>query len=180
MLEIRMPISTLVSLTTTHGKMVIALYPEKAPETVANFLNYIDKKLFDGSSIFRIVTNENANQIEDKNTKITVVQAGIQPEHSKLLEGITHETTLQTGIEHLDGTISMARFEPGTADGSFFFCINDQPELNYGGKRYDDGLGFAAFGRITQGREVLGIIFQQAEAQEYLKKEITITSIVRC
>ena len=74
----------------------------------------------------------------------------------------------------------MARFEPGSADGSFFFCIKDQPELNFGGKRYDDGLGFAAFGQIIQGRDVLEQIFQKAENQEYLENEISITSITRC
>lgn len=74
----------------------------------------------------------------------------------------------------------MARFEPGTADGSFFFCINDQPELDHGGKRYDDGLGFAVFGQIIQGRDVLELIYQKAENQEYLENEITISSITRC
>ena len=73
----------------------------------------------------------------------------------------------------------MARFAPGTADGSFFFCINDQPELDFGGKRYDDGLGFAAFGQLISGREVLTQIYQCAEAQEYLTNPVAITSIVR-
>ncbi len=171
--------STLVSLKTPFGKIIITLCPDKAPITVSNFLKYVDKKLFDESSIFRIVTNENANQIEDKSVKITVVQAGLPPDHSKLLEDITHETTQQTGVRHLDGTISMARFESGTANGSFFFCIDDQPELDHGGKRYDDGLGFAAFGRISQGRDILELIFQQPEVKENLKNKITITSISR-
>jgi peptidyl-prolyl cis-trans isomerase A (cyclophilin A) len=100
--------------------------------------------------------------------------------HPNLLAGIAHETTKATGILHLDGTVSMARFELGTADGSFFFCVNNQPELNHGGKRYDDGLGFAAFGRITKGREILDLIYQKAEKQEYLENEIFINSITRC
>ncbi|SEK76368.1 peptidyl-prolyl cis-trans isomerase A (cyclophilin A) [Colwellia chukchiensis] len=169
-----------VLLQTPLGNITIKLFLQAAPITVTNFLHYVDKHLFDGSSIFRIVTDNNANQSEDANAKINVIQAGLPPEHPDLLAGIAHETTKETGISHLDGTISMARFEPGTADGSFFFCINNQPELDYGGRRYDDGLGFAAFGRITKGREVLDLIYQKAEQQEYLKDEITIIAITRC
>ncbi len=169
-----------VLITTALGSITIKLFLKEAPKTVTNFLNYVDNQLLDGSSIFRIVTDNNAGQVEDANAKINVIQAGLPPEHPKLLAGIAHETTEQTGIYHLDGTISMARFEPGTADGSFFFCVNDQPELNHGGKRYDDGLGFAAFGIITEGRDVLDLIYEKAEKQEYLENKIAIVSINRC
>jgi peptidyl-prolyl cis-trans isomerase A (cyclophilin A) len=169
-----------ILMKTSLGNITIKLFLKEAPITVANFLHYVDNHLFDDSSIFRIVTDNNAGQAEDANAKINVIQGGLPPEHSSLLAGIAHETTKETGISHLDGTISMARFEPGTADGSFFFCINDQPELNYGGKRYPDGLGFAAFGQITKGRDVLKLIYQKAEKQEYLENEITIVSITRC
>lgn len=169
-----------VLLRTQLGNITIKLFMQEAPITVTNFLEYVDSQLFNDSSIFRIVTNDNAEQAEDANAKINVIQAGLPPEHSSLLAGIPHETTKDTGLSHIDGTVSMARFEPGTADGSFFFCINDQPELNYGGKRYDDGLGFAAFGRITQGRDILELIYQKAENQEYLENEISILSISRC
>lgn len=168
-----------VLIETSLGNITLELFLDKAPITVKNFLKYVDNNLFDGSSIFRIVTDENAGQAEDANAKINVIQAGLPPEHPKLLAGIVHESTRETGIKHLDGTISMARFGPGTADGSFFICINDQPELNYGGKRYDDGLGFAAFGQITQGREILEKIYQKAEKQEYLNNQISIDSIKR-
>jgi peptidyl-prolyl cis-trans isomerase A (cyclophilin A) len=168
-----------VLLKTPLGDITIKLFLKEAPVTVTNFLKYVDNQLFDGSSIFRIVTNNNAEQEEDDNAKINVIQAGLPPGHQNLLAGIVHETTKETGIAHLDGTISMARFEPGTADGSFFFCINDQPELNYGGKRYNDGLGFAAFGRIIKGREILDLIYKKAESKEYLEHEIFINSIAR-
>jgi peptidyl-prolyl cis-trans isomerase A (cyclophilin A) len=169
-----------VLLQTPLGNITIKLFLKEAPITVTNFLHYVDNHLLDGSSIFRIVTDNNAGQAEDANAKINVIQAGLPPEHPSLLVGIAHETTKETGVSHLDGTISMARFEPGTADGSFFFCINEQPELNYGGKRYEDGLGFAAFGQITEGREVLDLIYQKAEKQEYLENEIAIISVTRC
>jgi peptidyl-prolyl cis-trans isomerase A (cyclophilin A) len=74
------------------------------------------------------------------------------------LPPIQQETTAQTGLKHLDGTISMARLEPGSATSEFFICVGDQPELDFGGKRYADGQGFAAFGRVTQGMEVVRAI----------------------
>jgi peptidyl-prolyl cis-trans isomerase A (cyclophilin A) len=175
-----MNINPSVLVHTPLGNITIKLFLKEAPITVTNFLHYVDNQLLDGSSVFRIVTDTNAGQAEDTNAKINIIQAGLPPEHPNLLAGIVHETTKETGISHLDGTISMARFKPGTADGSFFFCINNQPELNYGGKRYDDGLGFAAFGRISKGRDVLDLIYQKAEKQEYLENEITIISITRC
>lgn len=178
-----MAISTIntpkVTIETQVGPITVELYPDNAPLTVANFLNYTEQGLFDGSSIFRIVNETNSEQVEDANARIQVVQAGLPPEHSKLLPPITHETTEQTGILHEDGVIFMARFEPGTADGSFCFSIGDQPELNYGGKRYDDGLGFATFGRIIRGRDVLQTIYEMAEDQEYLQEEIAILKVYK-
>ena len=166
-----------VIIETQMGPITVELYPDKAPITVANFLNYTTQGLFDGSSIFRIVNKTNSEQEEDANARIQVVQAGLPPEHPKLLPPIAHETTEQTGIMHEDGVIFMARFEPGSADGSFCFSIGDQPELNYGGKRYADGLGFATFGRIIRGRDVLQSIYEMAEEREYLQEEIRILKV---
>lgn len=165
------------TIETSLGPIIIELYPQLAPLTVANFINYICLGLFDGSSIFRIVNEHNSEQVEDTQAKIQVVQAGLAPGNPKLLPPIPHESTELSGIVHEDGVISMARFEPGTADGSFFFCIGDQPELNYGGKRYSDGLGFAAFGRIISGRRILQNIYELAEDREYLQQEIAILKV---
>lgn len=167
----------LICITTSLGEITAELFIDKAPITVNNFLTYVAQQRFDDSSIFRIVNETNPEQAEDYNAKIQVVQCGIMPEESNLLPPIAHESTQQTGLKHLDGTLSMARFAPGTADGSFFFCINDQPELNFGGKRYDDGLGFAAFGQLRTGREVLDSIYHCAEDKEYLRSPIPILSI---
>ncbi len=119
-----------VEIVTECGVLQLLLFADKAPITVRNFLNYTERQLFDNSSFFRIVNELNAEQPEDDNAAIQVVQGGLPPEHSSLLPPIAHETTAETGLLHLDGTISMARFAPGSADGSFFFCIGDQPELN--------------------------------------------------
>lgn len=166
-----------IEIKTELGEIGVELFAKQAHSTVSNFLRYVNKQLFDNSSFFRIVNESNAEQPEDDNAPIQVIQGGLPPESKLLLNPIEHESTQETGILHLDGTISMARFDPGTADGSFFFCIGDQPELNFGGKRYNDGLGFAAFGRITSGKDILQKIYERAENREYLKDEVQILSI---
>jgi peptidyl-prolyl cis-trans isomerase A (cyclophilin A) len=91
------------------------------------------------------------------------------------LPPIAHETTTQTGILHKDGVISMARLEPGTATSEFFICVGDQPELDFGGKRNPDGQGFAAFGRVIKGMEVVRRIQQQPDKKQFLDPVIKIT-----
>ena len=90
------------------------------------------------------------------------------------------ETTKQTGLHHTNGTISMARGAPASATSSFFICINDQPSLDFGGKRNPDGQGFAAFGKVTKGMDVVKKIQQLYPDQgQYFKPPVTIISIDR-
>jgi peptidyl-prolyl cis-trans isomerase A (cyclophilin A) len=96
---------------------------------------------------------------EQNNIKIEVIQGGMQLEDEDLpFEAITHESTQATGIKHLDGVISMARGAPGTAASEFFICVNGQPELDFGGQRNPDELGFAAFGKVVDGMDVVRAI----------------------
>jgi peptidyl-prolyl cis-trans isomerase A (cyclophilin A) len=162
-------------IKTSMGNIRIELYAEKAPVTVANFLKYVDNQLYDGSSFFRVCTPEN----EKKRTiKIQVVQGGDVPE-GKELAPIPMETTQQTGIHHLNGTLSMARDTPNSATSSFSICINDQPELDFAGKRNPDGQGFAAFGRVTKGMKVARKIQAQKDKDQYLINPVKIFSIRR-
>ena len=163
-------------IKTSLGEISIELYPKKAPVTVANFLRYVDAHLFDSSSFFRAVRLDNQpNNI----IKIEVIQGGIQ-DSTKDLAPISIETTQQTGLLHKNGTISMARGKPNTATGSFFICINDQPSLDFGGKRNPDGQGFAAFGKVTKGMEIVNKIQQlYPEQGQYFKPKVTILSITR-
>ena len=95
--------------------------------------------------------------------KIEVIQGGLELESTDLpFEAIRHESTQITGIKHLDGVISMARGGPGTAASEFFICINDQPELDFGGQRNPDEQGFAAFGKVVDGMEVVRRIQEMA------------------
>ena len=138
-------------ITTSEGEIQLRVYPDKAPVTAANFLRYVEAGLYDGSTFFRVVTQENQ---PDNQVKIEVIQGGDVAEE-KCFPPIVLETTKATGLKHRDGTISMARDTPGTATSSFFICIGDQPELDFGGRRNPDGQGFAAFGRVVSGMDVI-------------------------
>jgi peptidyl-prolyl cis-trans isomerase A (cyclophilin A) len=153
----------------------VELYPEKAPITVANFLKYVDQKLYDGTNFFRVCTQENE---KERTIKIEVIQGGDVPE-VKQFEPIPIETTSQTGLRHGDGVLSMARDTPNSATSSFFICIGNQPELDFAGKRNPDGQGFAAFGKVTKGMKVVRKIQAQKEKDQYLLNPVTINSISR-
>lgn len=164
-----------VIISTELGDITIELYPDKAPVTVANFIRYIEENRFKGATFYRVVTQDNQ---PDNDVKIEVIQGGLfEDNHPQALPPIKHETTQQTGIRHLDGTISMARYGPGTATSEFFICIGNQPSLDYGGNRNTDGQGFAAFGRVVKGMDVVKKIQQQPEKEQYLKPRIKILEI---
>jgi peptidyl-prolyl cis-trans isomerase A (cyclophilin A) len=163
-------------INTELGSITVDLYPRKAPLTVANFLKYVDAHLYDGSSFFRSVTLN--NQPKDS-VKIEVIQGG-NVDSLKDFPPIVLETTAQTGLRHKDGAISMARGGPNTATSSFFICINDQPSLDYGGKRNKDGQGFAAYGQVRKGMDVVRKIQQLYPDQgQYFQPPVKIISVVR-
>lgn len=139
-----------VTVSTDLGAIVIELYPDKAPISVANFLAYADRHLLDGGSFYRTVGPWNDNNP----ATISVIQGGLNRDDGPL-PSIIHETTKVTGLRHTDGVISMARDAPGTAGSEFFICIDDNPALDFGGARNPDGQGFAAFGRVVEGMDVV-------------------------
>ena len=112
--------------------------------------------------------------------KIEVIQGGVNRETGDLsTDYIPHETTRATGLQHRNGTLSMAREAPGTANTEIFICVGAQPELDFGGKRNPDGKGFAAFGRVTSGMHVVRKIQAQKDEQQYLKAPVPILNIRR-
>lgn len=139
-----------IRMTTSQGDIDIELYLDKAPVTAGNFLRLVDDGHLDGGTFYRVVTYENDNG----KPKIEVIQGGLGDRESPF-EPIDHETTEQTGILHKDGVISMARGDVGTASSEFFICIGDQPGLDYGETRNPDRQGFAAFGKVVNGMEVV-------------------------
>lgn len=162
-------------IKTTKGSIIIELYPDKAPITVANFMQYVDSDLYSNSSFFRVTTPENE---ADRDIQIEVIQGGFDDE-TKDLPPIQIETTEYTGLKHLDGVISMARDKPNSATNSFFICIGNQPSLDFGGKRNPDGQGFAAFGKVTKGMDVVLAIQKAKDTSQYLVNPIIIKSIKR-
>jgi len=142
-----------VLIQTEKGEIEVELDAARAPVTVANFLRYVDGNFYDGGRFHRTVKPDNQ---PDNKVKIQVVQAGINPARAKEeLPPIKLERTHDTKLAHKDGTLSMARDGPDTATSDFFLCLGDQPELDFGGKRNPDGQGFAAFGRVIKGMEVV-------------------------
>jgi peptidyl-prolyl cis-trans isomerase A (cyclophilin A) len=147
--------SPLVRIHTELGVIEVDLATDKAPTTVANFLKYVEAGRYTGGQFHRTVTLHPDNQ-PNNTVKIEVIQGGVNPTFAEQdWPAIALERTRDTGLKHLDGTLSMARAGPDTATSDFFVCVGDQPELDFGGKRNLDGQGFAAFGRVTKGLDIV-------------------------
>lgn len=164
---------------TDAGAFVVEVDPEVAPVTVANYLAHVDRGLLDDGAVYRVVTL--ANQGPETRARIEVVQWGMNRPDDKApaLPPIAHETTRETGLRHRDGTVSMARAQPGTATAEFFVCIGEQPALDFGGGRNPDGQGFAAFGRVVEGMDVIRAIHARGEADQYLAQPIRVRTVRR-
>jgi peptidyl-prolyl cis-trans isomerase A (cyclophilin A) len=140
-----------VLLDTAAGAIEVEVFPERAPLSACDFLAYVDAGLYEHATFYRVVRDDN-----DRGTpKIDVVQGGLQ-DASKERPPIAHETTQMTGLTHVDGALSLARGAVGTGGGAaFFIVIGAQPALDFGGARNPDKQGFAAFGRVVRGMDVV-------------------------
>lgn len=159
-------------METSEGDIAIDLYTDSAPITAGNFLSLVDGRHLDGASFYRVVSAEN-----DKGTPIIeVIQGGLGDRASEFAS-IEHESTEQTGILHTDGVISMARAAVGSASTEFFIIIGDQPSLDFGGERNADNQGFAAFGKVVSGMNVVRHI-QSLPADGLSDSEYTLDQIL--
>lgn len=164
-------------IETALGNIDVELYYDKAPVTVSNFLYYVENRLYNDGHFFRAVTldNQPTNQV-----KIQVVQAEASfARESEFLPPVPLERTRDSGLKHLDGTLSMARDGPDTAQASFSICIGDQPELDFGGKRNPDGQGFAAFGKVVKGMDLVREIQSGKKDGQTLMPPVQIQRAVR-
>jgi len=169
--------SQLLRIHTSSGVIEAQLDSAHAPLTVTNFLKYVAAGHYTGGQFHRTVKLHPDNQ-PNSPVKIEVIQGGVKPELSeKGWAPITLERTNATGIKHLDGTLSMARAGADTATSDFFICIGDQPELDFSGKRNPDGQGFAAFGRVTKGLDVVRKIQGSAAEGQKLTPPIVIERV---
>jgi peptidyl-prolyl cis-trans isomerase A (cyclophilin A) len=168
-----------VEITTRFGDIEVELYPKQAPITVAAFLSYIDSGYFDRSSFYRVLVDDDQPSFAPKSE---IMQGGLWKANYPLLRtipGIKHETTTQTGLSHTNGTISLARQTPGTANTEFFICIGDQVGYDFGGVNNPDGQGYAAFGKVVKGMDVVNRIYAAPESDGQFTPQIFITGIRR-
>jgi peptidyl-prolyl cis-trans isomerase A (cyclophilin A) len=143
------PETTPVALATPLGRIVIILETGRAPITAGNFVQYVDRRLYDGASFYR-ASRPKGSTADDYG----LVQGGLQNDPRKVLPPIAHESTLKTGLRHVNGTISMGRQAPGTAQADWFICLGDQTYLD--AEATPPGqVGFAAFGHVTEGLEIV-------------------------
>ena len=140
------PATQKVALDTSFGRIVLELETERAPITARNFLRYADQKRLDGIAFYRTV------KVADK---FGFIQFGIDNDPKRILPPIKHEPTTQTGVKHVNGAISTARLAPGTARGEFTISVGDQPSLDADPSKPGDNLGYAAFGKVVEGMDVV-------------------------
>jgi peptidyl-prolyl cis-trans isomerase A (cyclophilin A) len=135
-----------VAFETAAGRFVVEVYVDKAPVSAKNFLRYVDAKRLDGIVFYRTV------KVAER---FGFVQLGVQNAPAKMYPPVRHEPTSQTGIMHLDGTLSMPRLAPGTARGEFTIMVGDQPSFDADPSKPGDNLGYAAFARVVEGMDVV-------------------------
>ena len=165
-----------VVIQTELGDIEADIDSVRAPITAANFLRYVDLGFYRVGRFHRTVRADNQ---PDSKIKIDVVQAGLDSLRVKDFPPIQLERTSVTKLQHKDGTISMAREGPNTATSDFFICVGDQPALDFGGKRNPDGQGFAAFGRVVLGMDVVRKIHAAPAEGQTLEPAVRILNIVR-
>lgn len=168
-----------VIIRTPAGDIEVEVYLRRAPKTAGAFLSYVDSGFYKNCSFYRVLNED--NQVTGAGIS-KLIQGGIwKTDHSKAVSvpGVPHETTKETGILHTSGVISLAREKPGTATTEFFICIGDQPGFDYGGENNPDGQGYAAFGKVVKGMDVVRAIYGSPENDQSFTPPIPIYSISR-
>jgi peptidyl-prolyl cis-trans isomerase A (cyclophilin A) len=179
----------LVRVETALGDIDIAVDTKHAPITAANFLKYVDGRFYDGGRFHRATRPDNYTPAPPARPAMAIIQGGIDPaRRSEGFPPIPLERTSVTGLKHVVGTVSMARGQTAdTARSDFFICLDDQPSLDFGGKRFDDAQGGGAFGRVVKGMDIVRRIQQQPTnekgetpmARQTLLAAVTITRMSR-
>jgi len=138
-----------VAIQTSMGVFTVEVDTVHAPISAANFLRYVDEGRYEGMTFYRAMQGYNGSGL---------IQGGTNNDRERTLPGIAHEPTTQTGLTHTDGAISLPRFEPGTAAGDFSIIVGDMTYLDARPAADGDNLGYAVFGRVVQGMEVVRAI----------------------
>jgi len=165
-----------IIIESSFGDITVELYPAKAPQTVAAFLKNVETGLYTNSNFYRVIKNEDLSPEYNSG----LIQGGIHRSPSAARNNIPfipHESPSQTGLSHVKGTISMARLAPGTATSEFFICIGDQKQFDSSRRTNPDGQGYAAFGKVTEGFDILRQIQDQKNLGEDFVQPILIKTI---
>jgi peptidyl-prolyl cis-trans isomerase A (cyclophilin A) len=168
-----------IEIQTSKGDIEIELYPDQAPKTVAAFLSYVKREFYKNSSFYRVLNDDNQ---PSNAPKAELIQGGMYKSNPRVhdtLPGIPHETTQQTHIQHKSGVISLARLAPGTATSEFFICIVDQPGFDFGGENNPDKQGYAAFGKVVKGMDIVQKIYNQREEDQSFDPPVPIYNIIQ-
>ncbi len=169
----------LVRIETQFGDIILEIYNDKAPQTSEAFLANVERGIYKRSHFYRVLNEYNQ---PSSSFKAELIQGGIYRSNRKLrdsLPAIPHEPTNITGLSHKHGTLSMAREAPGTAKTEFFICIGDQPGFDFGGKNNADGQGYAAFGKVIEGWDVLMKIYSRPFEDDNFYPPVVIMDIKR-
>jgi peptidyl-prolyl cis-trans isomerase A (cyclophilin A) len=168
-----------VLIRTQAGDIEVELYPQQAPKTVGAFLSYVDSGYYKKGNFYRVLNED--NQVTGAGFS-KLIQGGIWKTNHALatsLPGVPHETTQQTHILHTDGVISLARMAPGSATTEFFICVGDQPGFDYGGENNPDGQGYASFGKVIKGMDVVRAIYGMPENDQSFVPPVKIYDVTR-
>lgn len=166
-----------VVIVTRQGDIKIELYPDKAPKSVDAFLTYIKRGYYKNASFYRVLNDDNQ---PSNAPKAALIQGGTyrsQPRLNDTLPGIPHESTDKTKLLHTDGAVSLARTAPGTATTEFFICIGDQPGFDFGGENNPDKQGYASFGKVIKGMDIVRRIYNMPESDQYFDPPVAIFRI---
>jgi len=169
----------LIVIETRYGDIEAELYPDKAPATVAAFLRNVDAGDYTNTSFYRVLND--GNQVMGS-PHASLIQGGLWKAKPQLMQRaphIPHEPTNKTGLNHVAGSLSMARAEPGTASSEFFITLKYDSGFDYGGANNPDGQGYAVFGKVISGMETVRRIYDQPDADQQFRPPVTITNIKR-
>jgi len=168
-----------VVIRTPAGDIEVELYLRQAPKTAGAFLSYVDSGFYKNGSFYRVLNEDNQTTGSPMSN---LIQGGIwKTDHNKAvsLPGVPHEPTNQTHIQHTDGVISLARDKPGSGTTEFFICVGKQPGFDFGGENNPDGQGYAAFGKVVKGMDVVRTLYARPESNQSFTPQIPIYGIAR-
>ncbi len=168
-----------ILIQTPAGDIEVELYLRQAPKTAGAFLSFVDSGFYKNGSFYRVLNDD--NQVTGSPVS-NLIQGGIwRTNHSKAvsLPGVPHESTRETHILHTNGVISLARDTPGSGTTEFFICVGNQPGYDFGGENNPDGQGYAAFGKVVKGMDVVRTLYARPESNQAFTPSIPIYNIVR-